>query len=624
MPGDDIFRTDRYILSERLRDLTNRLDREERLRAQVTNNRVTESRHGTAEPLSVQTNTDNLASRLVIERSRRHMSNNRITESYHNTTEPLDEQVNLEPLNEQTERLFKAIEERNLEDFEQALREGASVNALYSGYTPLMIIIVVYLTSDNDPVTEKKYHSMIKLLLLHEGIDINIRGGPELKTALHQAMLCFQTKVVQLLLRHPGITNIEQIPERNRASFLTPEVNKAEQGKELLNALSIGNIDEAQTLLNQELNPNRWKRGQNGEIETPLSLILKLCLQEITEDKQEILTKLLEHKDLDFSQIKPIPAIDNNRVLKEIIDQVLKERLITAINSNDLDNVKELVEGNCLMNDAIVIYSLNNSNNSINESIRSYLNETFAAHGIAAENSNVENEVYATNSLTDNDLAMELQRHENTEDDFEKEKIVEKIKKQSELKTKLIPQLRQIEIEFTRTQAQLEEKERELETIKRKLDEKTGEISDKDNQISAQQGEIIELRSRVAELTEENDKLKLLKTGSNNTNLTDQAIQVNEENNELLSNIRVKFLEASAQGKKYGNFASASFLTSAAFAVGTCFAMTNLVVCISLAAVALISLAVGCYCSYKANTALEGVTNEQFITKDAPCIGSQG
>ncbi|OCA06065.1 ankyrin repeat domain protein [Wolbachia endosymbiont of Trichogramma pretiosum] len=43
------------------------------------------------------------------------------------------------------------------------------------------------------------------------------------------------------------------------------------------------------------------------------------------------MTKLLKHKELDFSQIKPIPAIEQNSRLKQIIEQIMKERLIEKI-----------------------------------------------------------------------------------------------------------------------------------------------------------------------------------------------------------------------------------------------------------------------------------------------------
>lgn len=53
------------------------------------------------------------------------------------------------------------------------------------------------------------------------------------------------------------------------------------------------------------------------------------------------MTKLLKHKDLDFSQIKPIQDIEKNPWVKQIIEQAITERLADAINSKDLDDVKK-------------------------------------------------------------------------------------------------------------------------------------------------------------------------------------------------------------------------------------------------------------------------------------------
>ncbi|AAW71151.1 hypothetical protein EJB10_00330 [Wolbachia endosymbiont of Brugia malayi] len=73
------------------------------------------------------------------------------------------------------------------------------------------------------------------------------------------------------------------------------------------------------------------KNSPNGEIETPLDLIVKSCLEGITQDKQEVLIKLLEHKNLYFSQIKSTPPIELNVQLKQIIELAIIERLTDAI-----------------------------------------------------------------------------------------------------------------------------------------------------------------------------------------------------------------------------------------------------------------------------------------------------
>ncbi|MBC6686625.1 ankyrin repeat domain-containing protein [Wolbachia pipientis] len=290
------------------------------------------------------------------------------------------------PLDEPTQKLFKAINDENLEAFKQALKEGADVNKFdEEGMTPL-ISIAINLSAGFK--TEKEYQNMIRLLLLHQSIGVNIREQNNGDTALHLAMCFQQKKTLQLLLSHPNIIpylinkkqqNPEECARQNRAEYLIIEIQKAQKGRKLLDALSSGNIYQAKGLLNQELNPNCWKRSQSEEIETPLSLIIQSCLQGITSDNKEVLTKLLKHKELDFSQIKPIQAIERNSWVKRIIEQAIKERLTATINKKDLDDVKKLVEDNCFMSHAIVTAALRGVNNSI-ESITNYLNEKFSAN----------------------------------------------------------------------------------------------------------------------------------------------------------------------------------------------------------------------------------------------------
>ncbi|WP_407511633.1 hypothetical protein [Wolbachia endosymbiont of Trichogramma kaykai] len=135
------------------------------------------------------------------------------------------------------------------------------------------------------------------------------------------------------MLTHPDVkTDIKncqnKVPTdliaRGFENIIKLEFEKAQTGKELLNAISGRNIDQAKRLLNQDFNPNCWKRNFNGEIEIPFSLIIKSRLQGTTQDNEEVLTKLLKHKELDFSQIKPIPAIEQNSRLKQIIEQVMR------------------------------------------------------------------------------------------------------------------------------------------------------------------------------------------------------------------------------------------------------------------------------------------------------------
>ncbi len=262
--------------------------------------------------------------------------------------------------------------------------------------------MTIIMNGDDSPICLK----MMMLLLQHQNLNINAQETKERNTALHLAFRMGNRNFVQMLLRHPKLDidvknsylvikpEYQQLPEEHLHdshkerffhtpeeyirkigeaqdkdfSHLTVEIQKAQRGEQLLNALSDGNINQAKALLEkkftrqdlihmgisrefvkqmfekqefveQMLNPNI----QSEEIETPLSLIIKSCLQGITQDNEEVLIKLLKHKDLDFSQIKPIQAIEQNRWVKQMIKQAITERLADAINRKDLEDVKELL-----------------------------------------------------------------------------------------------------------------------------------------------------------------------------------------------------------------------------------------------------------------------------------------
>ncbi|AZU37064.1 hypothetical protein BBB02_00105 [Wolbachia endosymbiont of Bemisia tabaci] len=70
--------------------------------------------------------------------------------------------------NEATKKLFKAIEFQNVSDeniapeeawnhFQQALKEGANVNAFEDGMTPLMCIASAFVTSSNEEQQFRAY-----------------------------------------------------------------------------------------------------------------------------------------------------------------------------------------------------------------------------------------------------------------------------------------------------------------------------------------------------------------------------------------------------------------------------------------------------------------------------------
>jgi len=90
-----------------------------------------------------------------------------------------------------------------------------------------------------------------------------------------------------------------------------------------------------------------------------------------------------------------------------------------------------------------------------------------------------------------------------------------------------------------------------------------------------------------------------------------------EGKNKELNSKYEKFLGASNNSKSQGSYASISFVLSGASAVGASLTMFHLAICLSLAVAALIFLATGCYCLYKANTTLSNVEIDQttnFLT----------
>ncbi|WP_419214848.1 TomO hydrophobic C-terminal domain-containing protein [Wolbachia endosymbiont of Rhagoletis cingulata] len=510
-----------------------------------------------------------------------------------------------------TTKLFEAIDEENLGDFERALEEGTNVNTFNEeGYTPLMSIITNLSGSSE---AEKEYHSMIRLLLFHRSIDVNIYEKRNGNTALHLAMCFQQKKVLQLLLSHPNIStcltnkayqNPEQCARQNRAEHLIIEIQKAQTGRKLLNVLSRGNFHEAKVLLNQEFNPNCWKRNLNGEIETPLSLIIKSCLQGITQDNKEVLTKLLKHKELDFSQIKPISAIEQNSRLKGIIEQAMKERLIDDI--KDLDDVKKLVEDSCFINRAIVTPVLKNVNKSIH-----YLNEKFPAT-VEQPSANAHN---VAPEINDEFIAQELQRLENLEGELERTKV-QLAEKEQELnrtvdeRTRDTDKISQLERELRQVRQDNQERIRtftnqvtRLTTEKSQFEGLRGELERTKTQLRKKEQE---LNKAVSEGTRDNKNILQLER-----DFIQERLELQAQNQDLKNKNR-KLSEANIYNRRQSNYAYASFVLSGAFAVGACLTISNLATCIPLAVAAFVFIAIGCYCSYKASTVLSDVTSTQF------------
>ncbi|WP_265017752.1 MULTISPECIES: ankyrin repeat domain-containing protein [unclassified Wolbachia] len=502
-------------------------------------------------------------------------------------------------LDEPTQKLFKAIDNENPEAFKQALKEGADVNAFdKEGMTPLMSIVNVCAVSGDGQATLEK---MAKLLIQNRSININAQSKQSVSTtrtrydpstqseisefittsnmrkdtALHIACQVGAKDVVKILLTHPDIkTDIKNYeyksPEdcivRGFERVIKLEFKKAQKANELLGALSSRNIYQAKRPLNQEFNPNCWKRSRNEEIETPHSLIIQSCLQGITSDNKEVLTKLLKHKELDFSQIKPIQAIEQNSWVKQIIEQAITERLTATINKKDLDDVKKLVEDNCFMSHAIVTAALRGVNNPI-ESITNYLNEKFPANTLQP--------LASTNDIP-----------------VGSEQVIQELKG-----------------ELERTKAQLIEKERELDRVVRERTRGINKISQLEEDLrqekSAQKTKINDLNSEVTRLNRivygrASDTVEISRLKRDLKQVREERDRLSSENRLLRSNKNEKSSQAISPGKKQSNYASASFVLSGAFAVGACLAVLYgyPVIGACLAAVALVLLLVG-YFLYK-------------------------
>ena len=82
-------------------------------------------------------------------------------------------QITSGQLSASTEKLFKAIDDENLGDFERALEEGADVNAFNEGgMTLLMSIANIYNVSNNQTALK----DMAKLLIQKRSININVQS----------------------------------------------------------------------------------------------------------------------------------------------------------------------------------------------------------------------------------------------------------------------------------------------------------------------------------------------------------------------------------------------------------------------------------------------------------------
>ncbi|WP_265029691.1 TomO hydrophobic C-terminal domain-containing protein [Wolbachia endosymbiont (group A) of Philonthus cognatus] len=156
-------------------------------------------------------------------------------------------------------------------------------------------------------------------------------------------------------------------------------------------------------------------------------------------------------------------------------------------------------------------------------------------------------------------------------------------------------------------ETQLTEKEKMLDTVQKSLVDKDVEVTQstsETNQLNATIGtlntQLTKQKEALDSANQEVNRLKSIEDQLKNTIEKLEGIKNQHGKNK-------KFLRASIHSKRQYNYASVSFVLSGAFAVGASLTMFHLAICISLAVAALTFLAVGCYCLYKANTALSNV-----------------
>ncbi len=172
---------------------------------------------------------------------------------------------------EATKKLFKAIEFQNAsgeritpekawDHFQQALKEGANVNAFEDGMTPLMCIASAFVTSNNE---EHKYlEFMAKWLVEHKKIDLNIKSKQAVikrKPKEHDGYPVYEFEEREVVDRSPYLhciyldnlqpVNEGFIPQNYARAEEEIKTGKKEKNTTLHIACKLGNVDMVKILL---------------------------------------------------------------------------------------------------------------------------------------------------------------------------------------------------------------------------------------------------------------------------------------------------------------------------------------------------------------------------------------
>ncbi len=220
--------------------------------------------------------------------------------------------------------------------------------------------------------------------------------------------------------------------------------------------------------------------------------------------------------------------------------------------------------------------------------------------------------------------------------------LTAEIERLMKAKTELEDQLTKEKKALANIQVELTKKEEEKSQLEKKLNSTQQDLAKRTSEVTTLTKENTQLKDNLKTATQENAQLKneieiTRKTSgkkdsqtcdleSNITELNEQLRnkkgQIEYPNNQLkgkdgqvkeLSNENTKLSKVNTQSRKQITYASISFVLSGAFAVGASLTMFHLAVCITLSVTALTFLAVGCCCSYKANTALSNVEVKMVV-----------
>ncbi|WP_353282055.1 DnaJ domain-containing protein [Wolbachia endosymbiont (group A) of Aleiodes leptofemur] len=301
-------------------------------------------------------------------------------------------QVKYETTLNATRQLFNAIDNANLEEFQQALNNGADVNQFNNqGYTPLMRVIDRHSNNHENVLLE-----MAKLLVRHEDIDINIqsevlstqekendykcRAGSSGRLPLfyykeEMVALPFRRGIVvqykkanslyhyksgtafylayyssmpgnilSILFTHPKLE--ARVHKSDRSITIHNDMRHyyegIEKGESLLNAISSKNKEEAQRILKLEnINVNCFDENGNDALHLA-----------VTRSLISLIPFLLKHKRKNYY----IDVFTKNNAgktwwnlvdsldIKKEVEQVLRNCLFDAVYDDDYDIVASILE----------------------------------------------------------------------------------------------------------------------------------------------------------------------------------------------------------------------------------------------------------------------------------------